>query len=51
VARRLAVDIGVLALPGSAFGPDQQRYLRFAFANLDANLMVELVSRLKMSQA
>jgi len=51
VARRLAVDFGVLALPGSAFGPDQQRYLRFAFANLDADLMTELVSRLKMSQA
>ena len=51
VARRLAVDFGVLSLPGSAFGPDQQCYLRFAFANLDADLMAELVSRLKMSQA
>ncbi len=33
VARRLAVEAGVLALPGSYFGPGQDRFLRFAFAN------------------
>ncbi len=35
VARRLAIETGVLALPGSYFGPEQEAYLRFAYANTD----------------
>jgi aspartate/methionine/tyrosine aminotransferase len=36
VARRLAQTAGVLALPGSYFGPGQDEFLRFAYANTDA---------------
>lgn len=50
VARRLARGHGVLSLPGSAFGPDQEDSLRMAFANLEAERMPELVSRLLASQ-
>jgi aspartate/methionine/tyrosine aminotransferase len=35
VARRLAREFGVLALPGDYFGPSQSEHLRFAFANAD----------------
>lgn len=35
VARDLAQNHGLLCLPGAFFGPDQDRYLRFAFANVD----------------
>jgi aspartate/methionine/tyrosine aminotransferase len=35
VARRLATAGGVLALPGSYFGPAQDGFLRFAYANTD----------------
>lgn len=34
VAERLAREAGVLALPGSFFGPGQEQHLRFAFANV-----------------
>ena len=33
VAERLAREAGVVALPGSFFGPGQEDHLRFAFAN------------------
>src|SRR4030095_16862946 len=33
VAQRLARDQNLLCLPGSMFGPDQEAYLRLAFAN------------------
>jgi aspartate/methionine/tyrosine aminotransferase len=36
VAERLAVERGVLTLPGSYFGPGQDEHLRIAFANVDA---------------
>jgi len=32
----------VLALPGSIFGPDQDYYIRMAFANVDAALMPDI---------
>lgn len=35
VAQRLAVETGVLVLPGSYFGPGQDEFLRFAYANTD----------------
>lgn len=50
VARRLARHHGVLCLPGSIFGPHQERALRVAFANLEATAMPELAARLVASQ-
>ncbi len=46
VAMRLAQEHDVLCLPGSMFGPEQEDYLRFAFANVDGALMAPLVERL-----
>ncbi len=46
VAMRLAQDNDVLCLPGVMFGPGQEDYLRFAFANVDGALMQPLVERL-----
>jgi len=50
VARRLADEENVLALPGSMFGPGQDSYLRLAFANLDEEAMPALHQRLLASQ-
>jgi aspartate/methionine/tyrosine aminotransferase len=50
VAKRLAQQHDLLALPGSMFGPDQQSYLRLAFANAEAAIMPEVVARLIESQ-
>ncbi len=50
VAMRLAAENDVLCLPGSMFGPGQDDYLRFAFANVDAGLMEPLIDRLIESQ-
>jgi aspartate/methionine/tyrosine aminotransferase len=46
VAMALAQKAGVLTLPGSMFGPGQDRFLRIAFANVEAELMNEAASRL-----
>jgi len=51
VARTLAKDHNLLCLPGSMFGPGQDRYLRLAFANLEADAMTEVVGRLAASAA
>lgn len=51
VAMRLAGEHDVLCLPGSMFGPDQDSYLRFAFANSPAEDMPVLVERLIESQS
>jgi aspartate/methionine/tyrosine aminotransferase len=50
VAMRLAAQHDVLCLPGSMFGPGQEDYLRFAFANVEGEHMAELVDRLIESQ-
>jgi aspartate/methionine/tyrosine aminotransferase len=50
VARRLAAEQNLLCLPGSMFGPGQEQYLRLAFANVEAQLMEEVVDRLAESQ-
>jgi len=50
VARRLAAEQNLLCLPGSMFGPDQEQYVRLAFANVEADLMDEVVDRLIDSQ-
>lgn len=50
VAMRLAQEHDVLCLPGSMFGPGQEDYLRFAFANVDGALMQPLAERLAGAQ-
>ena len=50
VARRLADECNLLCVPGNMFGPGQENYLRFAFANLDASEIPSLVDRLVESQ-
>ena len=50
VAHRLIQEENVLCLPGSAFGPDQESYLRFALANIDGDAMAALGDRLLASQ-
>lgn len=51
VARRLADEENTLALPGSWFGPGQERYLRVAFANVGAEAMPALSERLARDAA
>ena len=46
VAEWLARERGMLCLPGSYFGPGQERYLRVAFANVDATGIAEVPARL-----
>ncbi len=47
VAEALAMQRGIVTLPGSAFGPDQEQYLRLAFANVEANRIAEVAERLR----
>ncbi len=51
VARRLAGRQDILVLPGAMFGPSQERYLRIAFANVEADMMPEVAQRLVESQS
>ena len=46
VARRLADEDNLLCLPGSMFGPGQERFLRVAFANLESDQIAEFGRRL-----
>lgn len=45
-AERLATRAGVLALPGSFFGPGQDAFLRVAFANVDPARLTLVAERL-----
>lgn len=45
VAERLAVERGVLCLPASYFGPDQNDFLRIAFANISTDQIAGIVDR------
>jgi len=49
VARELAAKQNILALPGSMFGPGQEEFLRFAFANVPAETMPAIGRRLAQS--
>lgn len=49
VAEMLARRWGVLALPGSYFGPGQDGHLRMAFANVGQGQIAEAVSRLALA--
>ena len=46
VAARLARERGILALPGSAFGPGQEQFIRIAFANATTDEIAQLPERL-----
>ena len=47
--RRLAAEQNLLVLPGSMFGPQQEGFVRCAFANVEAALMPEVARRLAAS--
>lgn len=47
VAEKLAREYGVVCLPGAYFGEGQEDYLRFAFANADAQTILKLEERLQ----
>lgn len=47
VIKRLVLDHDVLAIPGSAFTPTDDRWIRFSFANLDEEDLHELGRRLE----
>ena len=51
VAADLTGDLGILALPGSFFGPDGQDHLRIAFANVDEAGLYEISRRLTLAQS
>ena len=46
LAEQLAVERGLLCLPGPFFGPGQDRHLRLAFANVEPARIAELPARL-----
>lgn len=46
-AERLAVEAGLLALPGPFFGPGQERHLRLAFANAGLDAIEAVPARLR----
>lgn len=46
VVKRLVLDHDVLVIPGTAFRPSDDRWMRFSFANLEADDFDELSSRL-----
>ena len=47
VIKRLVLDHDVLAIPGTAFTPTDEGWVRFSFANLDAAELEELGRRLE----
>lgn len=46
VIKRLVLDHDVLAIPGTAFTPTDERWVRFSYANLDPDRLDELGRRL-----
>lgn len=46
VAKQLVENTALLTLPGSMFGPEQDAYLRIAFANVNQEVLPEVASRL-----
>ena len=50
VVRRLIEDHELLCLPGSYFGPDQDRFIRLAYANVNERHFDDVISRLIASQ-
>lgn len=50
VVKQLIQDFEIISLPGSYFGEQQEKFIRFAFANIDQSYFDELVERLIDSQ-
>jgi aspartate/methionine/tyrosine aminotransferase len=50
VVRRLVQEQELLCLPGSYFGPDQERFIRLAFANVHERHFDDVIARLIASQ-
>ncbi len=48
VARRLAIENGLLLIPGSYFGPAQDAHLRVSFGNLTRETLRQLPERLRL---
>ena len=46
-AEYLAVEQGLMTLPGPYFGPGQERFLRLAFANTDGAQLAQMPARLE----
>ena len=47
VAKKLAVDAGILTLPGEVFGPGLEDYLRLAFGNIKEKAIPEAIHRFR----
>lgn len=47
VARRLAIEAGILTLPGEVFGPGLEDYLRLAFGNIKEKMIPEAIHRFR----
>jgi aspartate/methionine/tyrosine aminotransferase len=50
VVKRLIEEFDLISLPGSYFGPQQEKFIRFAFANVHESYFDEVVRRLIESQ-
>jgi aspartate/methionine/tyrosine aminotransferase len=48
VAKRLAIENGLLMIPGSYFGPGQDEHLRVSFGNLTAKGLEQLPERFRL---
>jgi aspartate/methionine/tyrosine aminotransferase len=48
IAQRLASENGLLLIPGSFFGPGQERYLRLSFGNLTQESLRALPTRFRL---
>ena len=51
VARELALEQNLLAIPGTTFGAGQERHIRFAFANVADGRLAEIGDRLERLSA
>ena len=47
VAKRLAIEAGILTLPGEVFGPGLEDYLRLAFGNIKEKAIPEAIRRFR----
>lgn len=47
VIRRLVLDLGIVAIPGSAFTPGDEGWIRFSYANLEPDQISEFADRLR----
>ena len=47
MAKKLAIDAGILTLPGEVFGPGLEDYLRLAFGNIKEKSIPEAIHRFR----